>query len=136
MADLTFFFNTVALHLELQKIFDLDIKDLLGVRYKGSQEYGSMILDLLRSILVVEDVQKDYKRDDFRLSLNYKILGIVMDKAKPFLPLVFNNVHAEHAVWDDLGKAWAWARMLAINKEFGEPHRTFDLSNSGLLKHS
>src|SRR5919106_2957499 len=124
MADLTFFFETIALHPKLQEIFDLDIKDLLGVRHDSSQEYGFMILKLLRSILMVEDVQKDYKRDDFRLSLNYKILGIVMDKAKPFLPFVFNNVHAEHAVWDDLGKAWAWTRMLAINKEFREPHRT------------
>jgi hypothetical protein len=136
MADLTFFFETIALHPKLQEIFDLDIKDLLGVRHDSSQEYGFMILKLLRSILMVEDVQKDYKRDDFRLSLNYKILGIVMDKAKPFLPFVFNNVHAEHAVWDDLGKAWAWTRMLAINKEFREPHRTFDLGNSKLLKHS
>ena len=83
MADLTFFFKAISLHLELQEILDSDIKDLLGIRHKSSHEYGFMILDVLRSILKVKDGQKEgsIKRDDFRLSLNYKIQGIVLDKA-------------------------------------------------------
>ena len=47
MADLTFFFKAISLHLELQEILDSDIKDLLGIRHKSSHEYGFMILDLL-----------------------------------------------------------------------------------------
>ena len=68
------------------------------------------------------------------MKLNYEIQGIVLDKAGPFLPSVFNNVHAEHSAMEDLVKAWAWTRMLAIDKEFGDPHRTFDLGNRELLK--
>ena len=136
MADLTFFFKTISLHPELLEVLDSDIKDLLGIRHKSSHVYGFMILDLLRSILIVEDGQKggSIKRDDFRLSLNNKIQGIVLDKANRSLPLVFNNDRAEHIVWDDLGRAWAWTRMLAIDKEFGDPHRTFNFDSSELLK--
>ena len=47
MADLTFFFKTVALHPELQQILESDIKDLLGVKHQSTQEYGYMICDLL-----------------------------------------------------------------------------------------
>jgi hypothetical protein len=94
-----------------------------------------MILDLMRSILIVNDGQHEgVRRDDFRLNLNYKIQGIVMDKARWVIPSVFKNVHAEHAVWEDLSRAWAWTRMVATDKEFGDPRRTFDLSDSQLLK--
>jgi hypothetical protein len=134
VTDLNFFFKAVALHPELQKIMDYDIKDLLGVRHSRPQEYGFMISALLRSILISKDGQKNTNRDDFRLRLNSEIQGIVIEKVTPFLSSVFNNVHAEHGVRDDLVKAWAWTRMVATDKEFGDPRRTFDLSDSQLLK--
>lgn len=68
------------------------------------------------------------------MRLNSEIQGIVMDKARPFLPSVFKNVHAEHNVWADLVKAWAWTRILAVDKEFGDPHRIIDFGNSQMLK--
>jgi hypothetical protein len=41
---------------------------------------------------------------------------------------------AEHIVWDDLARAWAWTAMLAINKEYGDPNRTFNFYTANLLK--
>jgi hypothetical protein len=55
MADLTFFFEAIALHPELQEIFENDIKNLLGVRHSGSQEYGFMFINLIRSIMIIRD---------------------------------------------------------------------------------
>jgi hypothetical protein len=138
MADLTFFFEAIASHQELQEILDFDIKDLLGVRYIGSSEYGFMFVKLLRSILIVKDAQSNQTptdmRDDFRLKLNNIMQGIVLDKVRPFLPNAFKNSTAEHVVWDDLARAWGWTQMLATNREYGDPHRTFDFNSSKLLE--
>jgi hypothetical protein len=137
MANLTFFFEAIASHPELQETLDFDIKDLLGVRYTGSRDYGFMFVKLLRSILIVKDVQLKQTpigmRDDFRLNLNNIMHGIVLDKVMPFLPNALNST-AEHAVLNDLSRAWGWTQMLATSKEYGDPHRTFDFNSSKLLE--
>jgi hypothetical protein len=135
MADVTFFFEAIALHPELKERLDSDVKDLLGVKHNSSQDYGFMILNLLQSILIVNhDKKGKIERDDFRLQLNNKLQGIIMDKARQFLPIVFKNDKAEHIVWDDLARAWAWTAMLAINRDYGVPNRTFDFDTANLLK--
>jgi len=135
MANLTFFFEAIALHPELKERLDSDVKDLLGVKHNSSQAFGFMILKLLHSILIVnQDKKEKVERDDFRLQLNNKLQGIVMDKARQFLPIVFRNDKAEHIVWDDLARAWAWTSMLAINRDYGVPNRTFDFDTANLLK--
>jgi hypothetical protein len=135
MANLTFFFEAIALHPELKERLDSDVKDLLGVKYDSSQDYGFMIVNLLESILIVNNDKKaSNKRDDFRLRLNNKLQGIVMDKARQFIPFVFENEHARHIVLDDLTRAWAWTAMLAINRDYGVPNRTFDFDTDKLLK--
>ena len=135
MADLTFFFEAIALHPELKELLDSDIRDLLGVKHDSSQAYGFMILNLLESILIVNrDKREGIKRDDFRVQLNNKLQGIVMDKARPFLPIVFKNDKAKHIVLDDLARAWAWTAMLSISKDYGDPNRTFNFDTANLLQ--
>ena len=146
MADLTFFFEAVARHPELQGTFENDIKNLLGVRYKDSQEYAFMFVKLLRSIMVIkdedshsqdkeQDSELGRKQDGFRLKLIHILQGIVLDKVKPFLPNVFKNYKSERIVWDDLARAWAWTEMLAypVEGERGDPGRSFDFDTDKLL---
>jgi hypothetical protein len=54
---------------------------------------------------------------------------------KPILPKVFKNSRAEHIVFEDLARAWAWTEMLAypVEEEYGEPHRFFNFDTSKLL---
>jgi hypothetical protein len=144
MADLTFFFNSIALHSELQSSFDNDIKDLLGVRRENLQgkppEYGFMLLSLLRSILIIRDIEYKErprnKQDDFRLKLNHILQGIVFDKVRPSLIDIFKLQEAQIAVKDDFHRVWAWTGTLAsnIDDEQITPRRTFDFDVNELLK--
>ena len=143
MADLTFFFEAITLHPELQVLLDNDIKDLLGVRRSSLQEYGFMLRRLLRSILITpneeseaEDSEVKIHDKDFRLKLNHVIQEIVCDKTKPYLFDVFKTYKAENNVWNDFHKTWGWTGMLAynVNEEEEEPHRTFEFDTVELLK--
>lgn len=142
MANLTFFFEAISLHPELQEVFENDIKNVLGVRHKSTQEYGFMFSKLLRSIMLIRDdshverySELERKQGDFRLRLICILQGIVISKAERFLPTVFRNYKSEHIVWDDLARAWAWTEMLAypVEEEYGISHRTFDFDTRKLL---
>lgn len=140
MADLTFFFETISVYPELQVVFDNDVKDLLGVRRNSVQEYGFMFLNLLRSILILRDMESKErprnKQDDFRIKLNHILQGIVFDKVRPSLIDVFKLQEAQIAVKDDFRRAWAWTGTLASNIDEKEdvPHRTFEFDINELLK--
>jgi hypothetical protein len=139
LADLVFFFEAIAADEELQVRFKNDIEDLLGIRQNRPQEYGFMLIRLLRSILVIQDTEaKETAHSseyDFRLRLNHIIQGIVFDKVIPSLMRAFKTYKAQSVVRDDFHRAWAWTGMLAYNVvEDGEPNRTFNFDTGELLK--
>ena len=117
--------------------FENDIKDLLGIKRNELQAYGFILLSLIRSILIIRDIERPRnKQDDFRLKLNHILQGIVFDKVRPSLIDVFKLQEAQIAVKDDFRRAWAWTGTLASN--IGEkedvPHRTFEFDINELLK--
>jgi hypothetical protein len=141
MADLTFFFESVAAYAELLGVFENDIKELLGVRHEGTQEYGYMLRRLLRSILIIREVRdKDRlhnKQDDYRLRLNHILQGIVFDKARPYIANTFHLREAQHVLKDDFSRAWGWTGTLSYGIEErneGTPHRTFQYDFNELLR--
>jgi hypothetical protein len=153
MADLTFFFESIAAHPELLVIFDSDIKELLGVRHEGSQEYGFMLRRLLRSILIIEEERdiggvrdigkvrdKDRlndKQDDYRLRLNHILQGIVFDKARPYIVDTFDLREVQHVLKEDFSRAWGWTGTLSYGideRNEGTPRRTFQYDFNKLLK--
>ena len=147
MADLTFFFESIVAHSELRVVFDSDIKELLGVRREGSQEYGYMLRRLLRSILIIEEVRDigevrdrdrlHNKQNDYRLRLNHILQGIVFDKMRPYIVDTFHLYEAQHILKDDFRRAWGWTGTLSYGIEErneGTPHRTFQYDFNELLR--
>ena len=68
MADITFFFSIVNFYPEIQKIFDDDIKEILGVKRVNPKNtpYGFMFIALVAGMLL-----NQFKTGkDFRLRLN------------------------------------------------------------------
>jgi hypothetical protein len=126
MADLMFFFQTVAQHKELQKVYEEDIKDLLGIRRAKPNElpYGFVFVQLISAILSLrtreyEFPNEDYENDtlkikrDYTLKLTHKLQEIVYDKLERYLMDVFDNLDAQKAVANDLSRVLGWVGMLA-----------------------
>jgi hypothetical protein len=142
MADLIFLFEAIALFPELKKLYEDEVKDLLGVRHNKSRQYGFIFRNMLRSILVIRSEEfgtkprDKYGHEDFRLRLNHILQDIVLDKVRQYLPNVFSVDEAQRAVKADFSRAWAWTRTLASSTDEEEemPHRTFDFDTNELLK--
>jgi hypothetical protein len=140
MANMIFLFEAISLFPELKKLYEDDIRDLLGVRHEKSQQYGFILRNMLRSILVIRNgdfgTKPHDKHGDFRLGLNHILQDIVLHKVRQHLPLVFSVAEAQRAVKGDFSRAWAWTRTLASSTDEEEeiPHRTFDFDTNELLK--
>lgn len=118
MANLRFFFKSIAAYPQLREVFEDDIKDLLGIRRNNPQpdNYGFIIFNLLHSILLTgEGVCNEKRRHnkDFRLRLNQLLQETVRAKVDASLTDVFNNESAQRTVADDFNRVWGWTRMLA-----------------------
>jgi len=95
MANLEFFFEAIAKHPELEKIYEDDIKDLLGIRRKKPSDNskrkplcGFTFSDLLSNILKVSGSPFERREivNDFRLILNHRAEEIVRMKVRRSLP--------------------------------------------------
>jgi hypothetical protein len=140
MANLTFFLQSVSDHPELAKVFDDDIKDLLGIKSADHRKQvpGYIFTNLIRSILKAErqSIQSPRKErgphnKDFRLYLNHCLQGIISDKVRMSLGETFNNYHAKDVVLSDFTRVWAWTKMLADSEDLSIddlsfPSRTFN----------
>jgi hypothetical protein len=127
MADLMFFFQTIAEHKELQEVYEDDIKDLLGIRRAKPNElqYGFVFVELISVILSLRTREYEYLNEDeidtskikkdYPLKLTYKLQEIIFDKLQQYLNDVFNNLEAQKAVAADLSRVLGWVGMLASN---------------------
>ena len=132
MADLAFFFEAVAKHPELEKIYGDDIKDLLGIRRKKPSDKpkplcGFMFSDLLRNILKVSGSPFERREivKDFRLILNHRSEEIVRMKWRRSLPIGYdsngeitrvvnsNEANVHGLILGDFDRALSWPGMLA-----------------------
>jgi hypothetical protein len=161
MANLTFFFEAIAKHPELEELYEDDIKDLLGVRRDKADKHvcGFMFLNLLRSILKVGDLHLERVNDiqteeeierDFRRILIHDAMRIVRNKVSSLLAggykkengkvmlVDFRKENIRNVILDDFKRALAWTGALASNLDPGsvddEPQRTFDFDSEKLLK--
>jgi hypothetical protein len=138
MANLTFFFKCIAEHPELNKLFEDDVKDLLGVRSMRHEVYGFMFINLLEGILMLGERSINYEKD-FRLKLSSRLQKMVWDKVLHSSTNVFKTEGARKAVSDDFARVRAWTEMLAdgadedVDNEV--PKRTFDFEIDELLKY-
>ena len=125
MADLMFFFQTIAEYKELQEVYEEDIKDLLGIRRAKPNElpYGFVFVELISVILSLRTREYKYLNEDeidtlkikkdYKLKLTYKLQEIVFEKLQQYLTHVFDNLDAQKAVEDDLSRVLGWVGMLA-----------------------
>jgi hypothetical protein len=138
MADLTFFFQFIADHSELEEVFEDDVKDLLGIRRDRPEEldYGFMLYNLLWAI-IMGGKREDHKQD-FRLGLTYPLQRIIFRKVDQSSKDIFKTQGSRRAVLDDFRRAWAWTEMMAYGVDQyvrdETPNRIFDVRTDGTLK--
>jgi len=117
MANIVFFFRYISRYPELKKVFDNDIKDLLGVRRENPKKdnYGFIFSDLLQSIIMpglgYYNVEKPHDKD-FRLRLNQILQETVIAKTSQYLTDMFTN-ESIHVVQNDFNRAEAWVEAVA-----------------------
>ena len=137
MANLIYFFKMVSEHPELQKTFEDDIKDLLGVRRYNpkSYNYGYVFSHLIAYILMIKTSGKPLKEDDFRLKLVQVLQGIVFLGFQQTLPDILKDRERFDMMLTDVSKAAAWVRALAdhVEDEKISPHRVFSFIKSSRL---
>jgi len=132
MANLTFFFESVARHRELQEVFDNDIKELLGVRTAGGAKRspGFMFRRLVDSMVTLDNKaripdERDFK--NYRIRLLNILQQILESEVQHNIPDDM-SLGAERAIMNDMNRAAAWTSTLALRVpvERHKPVRTFD----------
>jgi hypothetical protein len=126
MVRLTYFFKYVSTYKSLDKIFENDIKDLLGIRVKDpeSDDYAFIFSDLIRSILSM-----DFYEKDFRLGLIQILQEIIREKVEDYLTHTHEKTTLTRVIIDDFDRVSAWTEMIAESisqaaEDKVRPHRT------------
>ena len=127
MAYLTYFFKYVSTYKTLNKVFENDVKDLLGLRIKEpeSEEYAFVLSDLLHSILSIE-----FSNKDLQLELIHIVQEIIKEKVEAYIGNTQRNNKVKDIILGDFDRVSAWTAMLAEDvaetAEDVQPHRTID----------
>jgi hypothetical protein len=142
MAYLTYFLKYVSTYKVLNKIFENDIKDLLGIRVEDpeSDDYAFVFSDLIRSILSLEDStaiianfdSEGKNKKDFRLGLIHILQEIIKEKIEEHINSTQKNQNIKNIVLEDFDRVSAWTAVLAegvgqtVEENKVQPHRTID----------
>jgi hypothetical protein len=143
MANLIFFFKCIAEYPELEKVFEDDVMDLLGVKRNDPKKHdpGSVFSDLLDYILIGKKggrfAEETDERLDFRLILNHIVQKTVCHKMSQCSVSILKMGGPRGIVMDDFHKVWAWTEMLSHIAEQNvddkvPPNRTFDFRDRDL----
>jgi len=143
LANLIFFFKCIAEYPELEKVFEDDVMDLLGIKRNDpqKQDLGFVFYDLLDYILIGKKGGRYGEgpddRLDFRLILNHIVQKIVCYKMRQSSVGILDMEGPRNVVMGDFHKVWAWTEMLLHIAEQNlddkvPPNRTFDFRDRDL----
>lgn len=135
MANLTFFFESIAESPELQEVIEDDIKELLFWRKKKidkvqSENKKPLAIDQTQAVftrlidaMLIWNERKD--PNNFRLGLIYILHNIIFQKINNLALTEFGDTIANNIVQADMGRAWAWTKLYAgrVEKDDEESNR-------------
>jgi hypothetical protein len=135
MANLTFFFESIAESPELQEVFEDDIKELLFWRKKKidkvqSENKKPLAIDQTQAVftrlidaMLIWNERKD--PNNFRLGLIYILQNIIFQKINNLALTEFGDTIANNIVQADMGRVWAWTKLYAgrVEKDDEESNR-------------
>jgi hypothetical protein len=144
MATLMYFFKFLAMHPELQPIFESDIRDLLGINRDDphKQDTGFIFYDLMDYVLIGNKEGRFGEgpdgRLDFRLILTHIVQKIVAHKMRQSSVSIL-SMAPRFIVMDDFHKVWAWTELLSHAAEQNAnykvpPTRTIDFHVDEMLE--
>lgn len=119
MANVVFFFETVSLHHELEEEFELDIKDLLGIRRINpkANNYAYVFQALVHSIIYTK---KGYKNNNFRLRLILELQRMIRQRLLNLTVGAFENDNVAKYINEDIDRAETWTELVAakVDEEY------------------
>lgn len=113
MINLTFFFECIANHKELQVLFEDDLKDLFGIKRNNPIEknYAYVLDILIKSILKWDLNAKESSKPDiknFRLVFYKLLLEKVFLGFKNFQHIIFKSQEMHELISNDFRRTLAW----------------------------
>jgi hypothetical protein len=130
MADLSYFLESISAHIELQEIFDDDLKELLGLkieRQKSFEKHNNRqywitfnpdtLSRLLRAMVAMDkrtpvESENDKSQGDFRLLLPHLLQQVILAKVQRYT--MSNSTESVIDIMnDDLARASAWTQLYA-----------------------
>ncbi|MFL6395080.1 MAG: hypothetical protein ACJ708_10580, partial [Nitrososphaeraceae archaeon] len=96
----------------LNKIFENDVKDLLGIRVKDpeSDEYAFLFADLLSSILSTE-----FHKKGVRLGLIHILQEIIKENVEEYIDSTQKNENIKNIILGDFDRVSAWTAIFSEN---------------------
>jgi hypothetical protein len=129
MAYLTYFFKYVSTSKALNKIFENDVKDLLGIRVKDpeSDEYAFLFADLLSSILSTE-----FQKKGVRLGLIHILQEISKENVEEYIDSTQKNENIKNIILGDFDRVSSWTAIFSENMDQTagvRAHRTLNFND-------
>jgi hypothetical protein len=121
MANLTFFFDAISKDPELERTFNSDISQLLGIRrlHPRPWNYAFVFVKLIHGMISTTD---DYKQNDFRIRLIHELQKLIRTKFQTLSLTTFpiGQFSAFKIVNQDIDRVLAWMEMISskINDEY------------------
>lgn len=121
MVDITFFFGVMNAHPEIQKIFESDIKEILGVKRRDPKNtpYAFMFHILVSGMLLAQYPTGK----DFRLRLNEQLQHLVWDKMTLYLTDIFESIASHNMITQDFNRVFGWTEMLMFAMKEKDEYR-------------
>lgn len=125
MADITFFFGMIDTRPDIQRIFQDDIKEILGVKRDNPRNmpYGFMFDILVSGMLLVQFPTGK----DFRLRLNEQLQRRIWNKMTLYLRDIFESNTSQNMVTQDFNRVFGWTEMLMFAMEKKDEYRVPDV---------
>jgi hypothetical protein len=126
---LTYFFKYVSTSKALNKIFENDVKDLLGIRVKDpeSDEYAFLFADLLSSILSTE-----FHKKGVRLGLIHILQEIIKENVEEYIDSTQKNENIKNIILGDFDRVSSWTAIFSENMDQTagvRAHRTLNFND-------
>ena len=112
MSNVVFFFRYMSRYPQLRRLFDNDVKDLLGVRRPDPNEgnYGFVLSNLLQSILALGTTDRWYQDQDEKINakdFRLRIIPVLIESFKAKVYSALSDVLKN----PDFSRSW---RMISI----------------------